>query len=240
MANEYYPNCFDPTQPVQDDMQKVETNFAALNSVFSSTGGPGSPVAYQLWAKSTTSGEDAHNIKVRNHANTVWYSMFNAYNGQIVIADSIRKPSIIDGEAINPASCTIQCGGGGGVGGSVNFPVDYIGGESYPMSMGSKFPETYYDYTGLETLIYIPDGTSARGRLHIATPLGSYVSVRFRIGGAYSTASGNFTTAGGVWSPEVSFGPMAGTGWATLYWQIKWTIAVPSSISANGHNINQV
>lgn len=234
MANEYYPNCFDPAQPVQNDMQKVETNFAALSSVFSSSSGPASPVAYQLWANSS-----AHMLLIRNNTNTLWYSVYNASTGEVFIADSVRKGSIVQGEDIDPASCTIQCSGGGG-GGSVNFPADYVGGSVYTLSTSGKFSETWYDIPGMSTLVYVPDGTSARGRISVSTPLGSQVAVRFYIGAQVSSIAGNFVTTGGVWSPECSFGPMIGTGWVTLKWQVKWTISAPTSIYSAGHNINQV
>ena len=232
MANEYYPNCFDPAQPVQNDMQKVETNFAALSSAFSSLSGPGSPVAYQLWASSST-----HNLQIRNNTNNGWHPMFNASTGEVYISDSVRKALIIDGEDINPASCTIQCSGGGGS--SVTFPADYVGGSVYTLDTSGKFVETWYDIPGMSTLVYIPDGTEARGRIVVSTPFGNQVSVKFFIGSQESTASGNFVTTGGVWSPECYFNGMIGTGWVTLRWQVKWTLPAPTSISSAGHYISQ-
>lgn len=233
MANEYYPNCFDPAQPVQNDMQKVETNFAALVSVFSNSSEPGTSVPYQLWANSAT-----HYVSVNNHTNTQYYPMFNASNGEVYISDTVRKGSVVQGEDIDPASCTIQCSGGGG-GSSVTFPADYVGGSVYTLDTSGKSPYTWYDIPGMSTLVYIPDGTEARGRIVVSTPFGSQVSVKFYMGAQVSTESGDFVTTGGVWSPECYFNGMIGTGWVTLRWQVKWTISAPTSISSAGHNISQ-
>ena len=122
----------------------------------------------------------------------------------------------------------------------VNFPIDYTGGSVYSISTSGKSSGTFYDFPGMDTLIYVPDGTEARGRVKASTPLGHSVSVRFSIGSQLSSASSYFLTAGGVWSPEVSFGPMVGTGWISLQWQVRWTSSAPASITVAGHNINQV
>lgn len=122
----------------------------------------------------------------------------------------------------------------------VNFPIDYTGGFVYTIDTSGKSVGIYYDFPGMDTLIYVPDGTESRGRVKASTPFGNSVSVRYYIGSQPSTKSPNFSTAGGAWSPEVLHGPTIGAGWVALKWQVRWTVSVPASITVSGHNINQV
>lgn len=237
MSNQYEPNVYDPTHNVEDDMTNIETNFEALRTVFSSSSGPLQPVPYQLWADSLN-----HIIKVRDNTNNTWLNLFDVANNEVIISDTVRKGSIVEGEDIAPASCTLSCGGGAALGNMINFPIDYEGGATFLLSTSGKSTDTYHDFTGLDALIYAYDGYSARGRLHVSTPLGEQVSVRLKIGASlYSTESGLFSATGGVWSPEVTIGPIVGDGWQTMTWQVKWSIAgIPSTITVRGHNVNQL
>lgn len=234
MSNEYYQDCFDPAHIVQEDMQKIETNFEALRTVFSSTSGPAVTVPYQLWGD-TSPGDSM--LKIRNITNTAWLNIFDVEHDEIQISDSVRKASIVEGEAISPATCTIQ--GGGTVAFVSNFPCDYIGSETY----STPLPQTIFAVPGfgkMKTQVYVYDGQQVRGKLHCSISVSRDVEVRLVIGAQTSAGSGYFSPgSGGAWSPQVSLS-VAGTGWQNLQWEVKSDSIIGGSITSQGHCINQV
>ena len=233
MANEYYPDCFDPAHVVQEDMQKIETNFEALRTVFSSSSGPASTVPYQFWADSTS-----HIIKIRDAANASWYNLFDAQNNETQISDTVRKGSIVEGEDIAPASCTLQCGGGG-VALTSNFPCSYLGGDTFNRSISTP-GAGFQTQPGMEAMVYAYDGQTLRGKVYANASFPNTIKVRFIVGGQTSAESSSFVCQGGTWSPEVELTPVIGIGWQALEWQVDWGSVSSGTISITGHNVNQV
>jgi hypothetical protein len=75
MAQDYYSDCYDGTHIGQEDLQKIEDNFAAIQSKFSGLVAPSNPVALMDWGDLTT-----HLLKIRNEANSAWLSTYDLAN----------------------------------------------------------------------------------------------------------------------------------------------------------------
>jgi hypothetical protein len=78
---------------VDDDVEKMANNFAALKSSFSGPSAPSNPVAGMWWYDTT-----AHILKVRNEANNAWLSVWDLANNKPVIANLSNE---ITGAMIN-------------------------------------------------------------------------------------------------------------------------------------------
>lgn len=112
MSQTYTPS-FNPDDQVFDTMADVFQNCESIRSSFSGPTSPSSPVAFQWWG--STSDDK---IYLRNYNNTDWIEVFDADTGQItiqpgqitslMISDSARKGSIVQGENISPANCTLR------------------------------------------------------------------------------------------------------------------------------------
>lgn len=107
-----YDNTFDAGEEVQVTMTNLmESSLEALRSCFSGPLAPGSPVDYMWWADTTN---DILKFKIT----TGWVNVYDIATSEVIltddqvtaikIADAARKPSLILGEAIAPASCTIR------------------------------------------------------------------------------------------------------------------------------------
>lgn len=233
MSNTYYPDPYSPTNLVLDDMDKINSNFEALRTVFSSSSGPTVPVPYQFWADSLN-----HIIKVRDELNATWLPMFDVANNEIIIQDTVRKGSIVQGEDIDPASCTLNTCGGDAGGTVMNLPSDYKGSVNYQISVSGP-SVGFTDIQNLDGLFYIADGIQVRGRIFVNTSFPSSVSVRFVIGTENSSSSGSFIAQGGAWSQEVQV-TTVGTGWQTVKWQIDWGTQASGTIFVTGNSLSEV
>lgn len=209
MANEYYPDCFDPNHEVLDDQQKVETNFEALRTVFSSSSGPASPVPFQLWGNTTD-----NIIKIRNDINTGWFDIFDADSGEIQISDGVRKGSIVQGEDIEPASCTLQCGGGGGGTGSSVLVSDYIGAPGFAINSPTV---TMTNIPGMSTLVDVSDDDIIKAKAYVTLNYIGSAELRLKIGTAISNVE---AVESGTWSPDLVIYSI-GTGWQELQWELN-------------------
>lgn len=113
MAQGFYPT-FSSSDQVQTTMSNIQdTNCNSLRSNFSGTSAPGTPVASQFFSN-TTSGQ----LEIRNQDNLTWDGLYDFTGKKIILAtgnvesahinSTARKGSIVTGEAIAPASCTLQ------------------------------------------------------------------------------------------------------------------------------------
>jgi len=68
---------------VDDDVEKMANNFAALKSCFSGATAPPDAVAGMWWYDTT-----AHILKVRNEANNAWQSVWDLANNKPIIANN--------------------------------------------------------------------------------------------------------------------------------------------------------
>lgn len=110
MTQTYNP-VFNPDDTVQSTMNDVFNNFSALRSKFSGTSAPGSPVDYQWWADTTS------NI-LKFYAGGSWRDVYDFTAHELIIKDdqiisamissSARKGTIVQGEDIAPATCSIK------------------------------------------------------------------------------------------------------------------------------------
>jgi len=232
MSNTYYPDPYDPSHVVLDDMDNINSNFEALRTVFSSSSGPAVPVPFQFWA------DNSNNIvKVRNDLNSSWLPMFNVEDNEIIIQDTVRKGSIVEGEDIDPASCTLQtCGSGSGAG--VSFPCSYIGGSDYSISISGP-SGGFIPVPGMSTLVFVYDGMSCRGRIYVNTNFTDLINVRLKVGAETSADSLPFAALGGIWSPEVTLS-VVGTSWQELKWEIDWGTKTFGTIKVTGHNVSEM
>jgi len=232
VSNTYYPDPYQPTNLVLSDMDKINDNFEALRTVFSSSSGPAIPVAFQFWADSLN-----NLIKVRDQLNSNWLPMFNVEDNEIIIQDTVRKGSIVEGEDIDPASCTLNtCSGGGSSG--MNLPSEVIGSGVYSISISAP-SGGFVDIPSLEGLFYVYDGIPVRGRIRVDTDFPQTVTVRYEIGIETSTESVPFVAQGGAWSSEVLL-TTSGLGWQTVKWQIDWGTVSSGTINVRGHSLSEV
>lgn len=233
MANEYYPNHYSASNFVVDDMDKMNKNFEALRTVFSSSSGPAVPVPYQIWADSLN-----HIIKVRDELNAAWLSMFDVGNNEIIIQDTVRKGSIVQGEDIDPATCTLNTCSGGGGGSGMNLPSEYKGSANYIKSVSGP-SGGFADIPSLDGLFYIVDGIQVRGKIFVNTSFSPSVKVRAVIGTENSSESSLFVAQGGAWSPEVLL-TTVGTGWQTVKWQVDWGTQSSGTITITANSLSEV
>jgi hypothetical protein len=67
MAQTFYTDCYNKNRNVGTDMDRIETNFSTLKSLFSGTAAPGSNIAGMPWFDTTKKI-----LKIRNQANSAW------------------------------------------------------------------------------------------------------------------------------------------------------------------------
>jgi len=99
-----------------DDVQTtmtglIEDSLDALRTKFSGATVPGTPSTYQWWMDTTT-----NILKIYN--GSLWLNVYDVGNQELVlstgqvdasnIADAARKPTLIEGEDIGPATCSIK------------------------------------------------------------------------------------------------------------------------------------
>ena len=232
MSNTYYPDPYDQYNLVLDDMDKINSNFEALRTVFSSSSGPTVPVPYQFWADSLN-----HIIKVRDELNAAWLPMFDVEANEIIVQDTVRKGSIVQGEDIDPATCTLNtCAAGGGSG--MNLPSDMKGSANYNKTLSGP-SGGFQDFPEMDGLFYIVDDVQVRGRAFINTSFSSTVKMRCSIGTETSTDTGSFVAQGGSWSPEVLL-TTVGTGWQVVKWEVDWGTQSSGTITVTANSLSEV
>jgi co-chaperonin GroES (HSP10) len=79
MSYSWTDNCFQSGNVGQTDLQNMENNFAALKSLFESTGTPSNAVAGMPWFDSSTGI-----LKFRNSANNAWKSLLDIDSGYAI------------------------------------------------------------------------------------------------------------------------------------------------------------
>lgn len=67
-----------PADSLSSSLDKIENRDDTLRDLFAGTSEPGSPVAYQLWADTTT-----NKIKQRNAANNAWVTLGDLVNAEM-------------------------------------------------------------------------------------------------------------------------------------------------------------
>ncbi len=113
MSQTFY-DVFDPNEIVQDTMEQLlEDSLDALRTSFEGTSDPASPKPSQF-CSNTTDGK----LKVRAQDGLGWDDLYDFTNQEPVltagqvdavhISDTARKGTIVEGENIDPNSCTIQ------------------------------------------------------------------------------------------------------------------------------------
>ena len=197
---------FVPTDQGQDTMQQVvEWNDKAIQTNFSgsSSVAVGVREACQWWADTAN-----HILKLRNEADGAWLEIYDIGNEQVFLAlqqvddvhikDTARKGSIVTGEAIVPASCTLQ-----GKGAFRNISLPHAANELFPLS---QTPQVHIGFGVLPTLNWQPLYTSQiyvtayEGTLYVMA-LQETCSIRFTIGS--TTSSANTPVTGALaWSDE--------------------------------------
>lgn len=214
MTQDYTPDCYDPDHAVNTDMSNIEKNFATILSLFSGSSAPGSPVAGQWWADSSSTM-----IKVRNRNNNTWLSVYNYGTGEVQIASTIRNTTLIKDQAIDPSSCTIKTAASSGGGG---FPSNY-GPQFFEYSTSTIrgyriLGSTEADIPNMATQVNVTDGQVLSARVQIdASESNGAGNVRFVIG---SVSSNTVSVGSGSigWAATTS-ATASGSGWKTLKWR---------------------
>lgn len=151
MADYFYnPEVFDTTTDVKTLQDRIEKNFDALVKNFAGPSKPNEEYNGELWYNT-----GANELQINR--NGTWIPVFNVATGSPSIApnsitsdmisNSARKGSIVSGENISPASCTLRA-------------------TSFIASMPSRpYTETQSYFTvgsGIifGNFIYVPEGTS--------------------------------------------------------------------------------
>jgi hypothetical protein len=200
---------FNPADVVFDTMlEAIDENFDAIRTKFSGTSEPTQRVQYQWWFD-----ESIGILKLRNATNSAWLDFYDINTEEILLKDgqvtqekidiAARKPSLIEGQAIGPASCTIKTKFTG-----VSIP-------GYPQQlfdMISGFGRI--DSTGwfslISTRIYVPDDAE----MFYVTAKQETCKMRFVIGSSISTESD--PVPGPAWGDETSLDVSSLNGWQDL------------------------
>ena len=247
MAQNYNQNTYDAnTTAVQTLQARIESNFAVLLSKFSGGSAPsgaGFPVGGSWWLDTS-----ARKLYIRHDQNTSWIELFDFATEQVPLAtgqvqsttinSSARKGTIVQDEAIAPASCAIR---------ATQIPVFSVLPSAVETSdelIRSASTGTWYTQT--QTKVYFSDpmiGLYMIGRLKVFSAV-HQVKCRFIIGGIVSSESDAITgTTSYTWTSveaEADISSLSSGNWYDLEIQIQRVGGTTAQASIQGYNFRIV
>jgi hypothetical protein len=187
----------------------IDESLDALRSKFSGAGTPTSTVQFEWWADTS-----AGILKLRNEADADWISVYDFSNSAILINDdqitalkiagAARKPTLIEGEDIGPATCSIKTKPSSGA-----LPMYCDELFSLVSSLGDLSLAGWQ--TVLDTKIYVPSDVE----MLYALAKQETCNMRFIVGAVNSTEAG-IVDPGPSWGSEASLDVSALSGWQTF------------------------
>ena len=200
----------------------INKSVDALRTSFSGTSTPpsGETVQFQWWADTS-----AGILKLRNEADADWIDVYDFSNSAILINpsqitsgmidDLARKPTLIEGEDIGPASCTIKTKSSSG---------------ALPMMSLDLFDEI----PGLGTLVGAGWVSVLRYKIYVPVDvemlyvlgLQKTCNLRFVLGALTSTEAG-IVDPGPAWGSEAELDVSAISGWQDFDIQLESSTVGP-------------
>lgn len=126
MSQTFTDNCFSGGHIVEDDLEAMENNFAALRSLFSGSTAPSNAVPFMPWGDTSKKF-----LKMRNATNAVWWGLFHGNASQKMW---VYRNSAMDGYAVDTGvtdQLVAMKGGatyttGGATAGSWTVDIDHV------------------------------------------------------------------------------------------------------------------
>lgn len=247
MAQNYNQNTYDAdTTAVQTLQARIESNFAVLLSKFSGPSAPsgaGYPVGGSWWLDTA-----ARKLYLRHDQNTSWMEIFNFATGEVplttgqvqsaTINTAARKATIVQDQAISPASCAIR---------ATQIPVLSVfpsATDTSPELVRSALTGSWYTQT--QTKVYVSEpmtDVAMLGRLKVYNSIHE-VRCRFILGGVTSTESEAITgTTAYTWTSTEAGADISGLSsgnWYDLEIQIQRTGGSTAQAAIQGYTFRVV